>query len=237
LTTHTRSIVAYYRLERREARQARGALAERERTVVAWLRTRKAVLLEPFVEVAIASAARPELERALERCRTGRARLLVPRLAEVGADLPFLEALLASRVTLIAVDTPRLSRTTLAVLRDVARHTSSAAGGRVREGLAGARRRGTRLGSPRPEIGARRAGALLRERADARAASIGPWIEEIELGNPGCSLREVARVLAELGVPTPRGGRWGPSGVRNIVRRQIGRRAPPEATVRRSPAP
>lgn len=214
--TTRRAVVAYYRLERPDARPA---LAESQRRVATWLRTRRRILLEPFVEGSGRGAQRPELARALARCESARATLLVPRLVEVGADLPFLESLLASRVPLAAADTPGLRRNALVLLREVARHRSRAAGERVRRGLDGARRRGTRLGSPRPAIGARRAAASLRRRADARAEQLAPWIAEIQLGNPDCSLRELARVLEALRLPTPRGGRWGPSAVRNALRR------------------
>jgi DNA invertase Pin-like site-specific DNA recombinase len=218
--TPAQPIVAYYRLERRDARRARRALAQHRRRVAAWLRSGRRILLEPFVEVAFGGAQRPELTRAIARCEAARATLLVPRLAEVGADLPFLEAVLAARIALRAVDTPDLRRATLITLRDVARHARRAAGERVREGLVGARDRGTKLGSPCPERGARRAVEVLRERAGARAATVAPWIVEIQLGNPACSLREIARVLEALRVATPRGGRWGPSGVRNVLRRE-----------------
>jgi DNA invertase Pin-like site-specific DNA recombinase len=211
-----RPVVAYYRLARpRERRE----LARDQQQLASWLRRRRRALLEPFVEGLCRGRQRPELARALARCESTRATLLVPRLAEVGADLAFLEALLATRVPLAAADTPGLRRSTLALLRDVARHSQRTAGERVRHGLEGARRRGVQLGSPRPAIGARRAAASLRERANARAQQLAPWIAELQLGNPDCSLRELGRALEALGLETPRGGRWGPSAVRNLLAR------------------
>jgi DNA invertase Pin-like site-specific DNA recombinase len=221
MATTTPRVVAYYRLDRREGRRARAALAEREQVVAKWLRKSRKTLLESFVEVP-AGAARPDLDLALERCRSARATLLVPCLAEVGGDLPFLEAVSNAGVSLAAVDSPRLPRATVRLLLDVARYARSSAGERVREGLAGARRRGARLGSPRPEIGARRAATLAKARAEERAAVVAPWIAEVQLGNPGCSLRQIAIALEALGIPTPRGGRWGPSTVRSVIEREAG---------------
>jgi hypothetical protein len=212
-----RPVVAYYRLDRRTARPARRGPTEAERRVARWLRSQRRTLLEPFVEGP--GPDRPELRRALARCQATRATLLVPSLLALGSDLAWLEAVLATRVPVACADRPGLRRSELWLLRDVARHARRAAGERVREGLAGALRRGARLGSPRPEIGARRAGARLREDADSRAAQVAPWIEEIRLGNPDCSLREIGQGLAAAGIPTPRGGRWGPSAVRNALAR------------------
>ena len=51
-----------------------------------------------------------------------------------------------------------------------------------------------------------------------------PWILEnlrrlrVELGGDA-TLRDLAGALESLGVPTARGGRWGPSAVRNVLRR------------------
>ena len=220
MKTQSNRVVAYYRLDRREGRRARAVLAEREQLLTGWIRRGGRTLVESFVEVPSASDARPDLERALERCRAARATLVVPRVAEVGADLPFLEGVLATGVPVEAVDTRSLSRATLALLRDVAHHSRSTAGARVRDGLLGARRRGARLGSPRPEIGARRAAALSKARAGERAAVVAPWIAEVQLGNPSCSLRAIARALEALRIPTPRGGRWGPSTVRAVIERE-----------------
>ena len=76
-----------------------------------------------------------------------------------------------------------------------------------------------KLGSPRPEIGSRAGIAALRARADAHAEEIAPVLRELRLSNPGASLRDLAALLDRLEVPTPRRGRWGPSAVRNALRR------------------
>jgi len=76
-----------------------------------------------------------------------------------------------------------------------------------------------RLGSPRPEVGSRAGVAALRARAAAHAEAVAPALAELLLSNPGASLRDLAQLLNALGVPTARGGRWGPSAVRNAARR------------------
>jgi DNA invertase Pin-like site-specific DNA recombinase len=210
-------VVAYYPLSG-ETRRARRTLAEQTRDTREFARTRGLVVMEPFVETR-RGRARPELERALDRCRDARAALLVPRLAAVGGDLAFLDALLEAKVALLAVDTGATRRPTLRLLRDVARHAQAEASDRSRVALRAARARGVALGSPRPELGSRAGVAALRARADAHAQAIAPCLAELILSNPEASLRDLAQLLDTLQVPTARRGSWGPSAVRNAIAR------------------
>jgi len=211
-----RRAVTYHRVD--SARGAASALAADRRLTAEFARQRGLVILEPFLE-SPRGARRPELERALERCREAGAALLVPRLSMVGADLSFLDAVLASRVRCLAADAPGARRSTLALLREVALHAHTTASDRSRAALRAARERGVRLGSPRPEVGSRAGVAALRARAAAHAEEIAPALAELVLSNPRASLRDLAQLLDATGVPTARGGHWGPSAVRNALRR------------------
>ena len=206
--------VAYYSISSSPGSAA--ARQEGER-VAAFVRRRRWVLVEPFVERD--GRERPQLREALNRCAALGAILVVPSMAALGRDRVFLDAVLETRVRLAAIDRPRLSRTSLELLREVARERSARASARSREALRRARLRGVRIGSPRPEVGAARAGEVLRQRADARARALAPLLEELQLSNPGIGLRGIAQLLSEQGVPTPRGGRWGPSTVKSVLDR------------------
>jgi hypothetical protein len=212
-------VVSYYPVP--ASARARGAsqvLAELSAATAAFARKRGLVVVEPFVE-ARRGRARPELERALARCRDARAALLVPSLSAVGGDLVFLGAVLAAGVALLAADAGTVRRPILRLLRDVARYAQAEASDRSRDALRAARSRGVRLGSPRPEIGSRAGVAALRARADAHAEQLTPVLTELLLSNPAASLRDLAALLDQLAVPTPRRGRWGPSAVRNALQR------------------
>ncbi len=212
-------VVTYYPLpSSARARTASSVLAELSAATTAFARERGLVVVEPFVE-ARRGRARPELERALARCRDARAALLVSSLAAVGGDRMFLDAVLEAGVVLLAADAGTARRPTLRLLRDVARHAQAEASDRSRDALQAARSRGVRLGSPRPEIGSRAGVAALRARADAHAETLAPLLSELVLSNPGASLRDLAALLDQLDVPTPRRGRWGPSAVRNAIQR------------------
>jgi DNA invertase Pin-like site-specific DNA recombinase len=183
------------------------------------VRGRGWTLVEPCVERAGPRGERPELARALERCRELGATLVVPELAVLGRDRVFLDAVLDARVRVAALDRPCLGRGSLELLRRVAQRAHEDAAASSRSALRAARRRGVRVGSPRPEIGSRLGVAAIRARADAQAREVAPLIEEIRLSNPGIPLRGIARVLDAQRIPAPRGGRWGPSAVRNALLR------------------
>src|SRR5262245_25272710 len=104
-------VVAYFAVPG-GAPSTAGPLRELSRAANAFARKRRLVILEPFVEVR-RGRARPELAGALERCREASAALLVPSLAAVGSDLAFLDAVLESRVALIAADAGATRRPTL----------------------------------------------------------------------------------------------------------------------------
>lgn len=181
-------------------------------------RRRRWVVVEPFVELG-SRRGRPELARALERCREMEAVLLVPSLVAVGGDARFLDPLLHAGVRLASADRGPVGNATLRLLQDVAHHAQQEASDRSRTALDAARRRGVTLGSPRPEIGSRAGVAALRAQADAHAEGLTPVLVELLLSNPDASLRDLAALLDALDVPTPRSGRWGPSAVRNSLAR------------------
>ena len=208
-----RRLVSYFRLP---SSSSAAALREAGEVCSRFARKRRGVVLEPFVETG---PKLPELARALERCQESGASLLVPQLAACAGERRFLEDLLAARVPLLAADTGAVRPATLKLLLAVARYREEERGARSRAALREARRRGRRLGSPRPEVGSRAGVASLRAAAEAHAERVAGPLAELLLSNPGASLRDLADGLNELGVPTPRGGRWGPSGVRNVLGR------------------
>jgi DNA invertase Pin-like site-specific DNA recombinase len=195
----------------------RGALHEEGEKLADFIRGRRWVLVEPFVERE--GPDRVQLANALARCEALSAILVVPSMAAAGRDRAFLDAVLETKVRVAAPDRPRVARSTLTLLREVALERSAQVSERSREALRRAQLRGVKIGSPRPEIGAARAGVVLKEQADQRARDLAPVVQEIQLSNPGVSLRGIAQVLNDQGVPTPRGGRWGPSTVKSIVDR------------------
>jgi DNA invertase Pin-like site-specific DNA recombinase len=60
--------------------------------------------------------------------------------------------------------------------------------------------------------------AASRERADQAARDLRPIIEEIKASG-ATSLRQIGQGLREKGIPSPRGGDWSASVVRNALMR------------------
>jgi hypothetical protein len=58
----------------------------------------------------------------------------------------------------------------------------------------------------------------MRGAADRFAANILPLIQPLRAR--GKSLREIANLLNTRGVPTARGGKWAPTQIANILRRE-----------------
>ena len=212
-------IVSYFSIPGgARANTTRSRIDAATRTLQTHARRRGWVLIEPFLDLD-PQRGRPELGNALTRCRETEARLLVPRFAELGGDLRFLDPVVESSVRIVCAERGPIPASTLRLLVDVARHGQREASERSRAALGAARDRGVRLGSPRPEVGSRAGVAALRSQANAHAEATAPILLELLLSNPDASLRDLAALLDELEVPTPRSGRWGPSAVRNSLER------------------
>jgi DNA invertase Pin-like site-specific DNA recombinase len=94
---------------------------------------------------------------------------------------------------------------------------------RIKEALAQARKRGTKLGGKRntvPSASARaQAAAAIRKRADARAADIMPAIRALQQSG-AASLHAIAAGLNAQGIPTTRGaGKWRAAQVARVLGR------------------
>ena len=94
---------------------------------------------------------------------------------------------------------------------------------RTKAALAAAKKRGKKLGGNRgvkPTAKMRaRSTAVLQQRADARAADIGPTIKTLQAAG-ATSLRAIAAGLNEQGIPTARGnGRWTATQVARVLER------------------
>ena len=90
--------------------------------------------------------------------------------------------------------------------------------------MAAAKRRGIRLGNPRPALAVRSAVEANTQRADAFAKSLMPIIDQIKRAHV-TSLREIARCLNARGFKTPNGKAFAAQSVKNVADRITGRPA------------
>ena len=211
--TRATRAVAYFRVSTaQQGRSGLGLEAQRE-TVQAFVAGRGWTVLESFTEIESGKRAdRPELARAMRRCRLTGATLVVARLDRLSRDLEFLAALGKGAVAFVAADLPDANTLTLGVMAAMAQHERELISSRTRAGLAAAKARGTRLGNPGLQSvrndDTRAATAARSAKARARNAELAQVIDELEAeAGEALSLGEVARQLDAAGYTSPRGKR------------------------------
>lgn len=211
--------VSYLRVStEKQGEQGLGVEAQRQ-AVSDFLGRENGTHLAEFVEVESGKRSdRPELAMALLECRRSRAILVVAKLDRLGRSVSFIARLMESGVEFRAVDNPHANKLTIHVLSAFAEHERDLISARTKAALAAARDRGAVLGNPDLEVA--RASALLtiKAAADAHAANVVPIIEQVRKSGVS-TLRGIAAALEARGIPTPRGGGWHPSSVRNAVNR------------------
>lgn len=224
MTRSAPKFVAYVRVSTaKQGRSGLGLDAQRE-SVRRFVAERGGRIIAPeFVEVETGKRNdRPELEKALKRCRATGATLVVAKLDRLSRNAAFLMTLRDSGVQFVAADLPEANTMTVGVMAVVAQHEREAISARTRAALAAAKARGTKLG------GQRRGAANIRKyqrqgvaaamaKADERLADIADDLKA--LVREGLSLHGMARRLNEQDVKTSRGAEWTATAVRRALAR------------------
>lgn len=150
---------------------------------------------------------RPELAKAIKRCRMTGATLLVAKLDRLSRDAAFLLTLQKGTVKFVAANLPSADETTVGFMAIIAQHEARAIGQRTRDALAAAKARGTKLGGFREKAAKigdyqRQGVKALRSQADEDAEMVREDIEP--LVHEGLTLRAIAEHLEKVGTLTPR---------------------------------
>ncbi len=126
----------------------------------------------------------------------------------------------------MCADMPEADSFMLGIMAQVAQYEREKIGERTRLALQAAKRRGVKLGNPnrtrnfegKRTLGARRAGAVHRTKADSWAAKRRGVVAELVAEGLGCS--EIAMALAARRITTPRGSlQWTATGVKRLLDR------------------
>ncbi len=218
--------VAYYRVStERQGRSGLGLEAQRQ-AVAGYLNGGRWKLLREFTEIESGKVnTRPKLGQAIDLCRVTGATLVIAKLDRLSRNAAFLLTLRDSGVRFVAADMPDANALTVGIMALIAQHEREAISQRTKEALAAAKRRGVKLGNPhgaRPLRRARKGNAAaivaIRRRADERAEQMHATIKELR--DKGITtLAGLANSLNEGDARTPRGARWHPSSVRNLLAR------------------
>src|SRR3954468_6766930 len=207
--------VSYLRVSTdRQGRSGLGLDAQRE-TVREFLNGGDWQLVDEFVEVESGRASdRPELDKALARCRVMGATLIVANVSRLTRNPDFMTRLVAAGVEVRFCDLPKIEgpagRFMLRQMLAVAELEAGLISERTKKALAAAKARGVRLGGNRGNLqavgdqGREISRAVRSRKAAARAADLSPIIAEIKASG-ATSLRQIAAALNERGIRTPRG--------------------------------
>jgi DNA invertase Pin-like site-specific DNA recombinase len=212
------AFVAYLRVSTvRQGESGLGLEAQRA-TVVAFARQHGGAIVASFVEVETGKRSdRPELAKALEVARKGKATLLIAKLDRLARNVAFIANLMDAGVEFLACDQPFASRLTLHILAAVAEDEARRISERTKAALQAARARGRKLGSPvaAKTIGqARAARSAYSAKANATTLAV---IREVQ-GSGVETLSGIARALQARGVKTPNGrAQWQPVQVSRLL--------------------
>jgi DNA invertase Pin-like site-specific DNA recombinase len=199
-------IVSYIRVS--TARQGESGLGlEAQRTSVeTFARQHGGTIVAAFVEVETGKRSdRPELAKALEAARKGKATLLIAKLDRLARNVAFIANLMDSGVDFLACDQPFASRLTLHILAAVAEDEARRISERTKAALQAAKARGTRLGAPNCRETIANARAARWRGAEAARANILAIVADIRstgiTNNNG-----IAKTLMARGIRTVTGG-------------------------------
>ncbi|HOC58084.1 MAG TPA: recombinase family protein [Verrucomicrobiota bacterium] len=215
----TGKFVAYYRVSTtKQGINGLGMDAQRD-AVARYLNGGDWKLIAEFAEVESGKRNnRQEMEKAIALCRKEGATLLIAKLDRLARNAAFLLNLRDSGVDFIATDMPYADKFTVGIMALVAEKERDMISQRTRDGLAAAKRRGIRLGNPRPAQALKLAQTANVARADAYAKDLLPVINEIRAAYV-TALRRIAQCLNARGFKTPNGKAFKAQSVKNLLER------------------
>jgi len=139
--------VVYYRVSTK--RQGLSGLGlEAQRTIVENYIKGNPVINE-FTEIETGkSANRPQLNKALECCRSNNATLVVAKLDRLARNLHFVTSLQAANVDFVCCDMPSANRLTIHIIAAIAENEAQLISQRTKAALAEKKKQGIKLGNP-----------------------------------------------------------------------------------------
>ena len=218
MPAHSGKFIAYYRVSTDKQGKSGLGLDAQKAAVADRLNGGPWQIVQEFVETESGKrASRPQLDAALAACKKHKAKLVVAKLDRLSRDVGFIHKLLGSRVEVLFADLPELNgaigKFMLITMANVAELEAGLVSERTKAALKAAKARGVKLGRHGAEVLA----PQYREEARKRAKALKPIITELQ--GEGLSLAKMAGELNKRKVPTPRGGKWDHSSVRNVVKR------------------
>lgn len=219
-------LVSYIRVSTQaQGRSGLGIEAQRA-TIDRFAEGEGANIASEFVEVETGKGSdamerRPELRSALEEARRIGGAVVVAKLDRISRHVHFISGIMAQRVPFMVAEfgynTDPFMLHIYAALSEKARSLIS----EITKAALGAKiAKGAKLGNPTNLAEAQALGGAARRREAARRdANMLPVIDYIQ-GLGVTSYRQIAAALNARTICSPRGGKWHPTTVRNIILRR-----------------
>jgi len=139
--------VVYYRVSTKKQGQS-GLGLEAQRTIVENY-IKNNVVVNEFTEIETGkSANRPQLNKALDCCKTNNATLVVAKIDRLSRNLHFVTSLQNAGIDFIACDMPSANRLTIHIISAIAENEAQLISQRTKAALAEKRKQGIKLGNP-----------------------------------------------------------------------------------------
>lgn len=210
--------IAYLRVSTvRQGESGLGMDAQRS-TVEAFARQHGGAIVGTYVEVESGKRSdRPELAKALQAARKGKAVLLIAKLDRLARNVAFISRMMDAGVDFVACDQPFASRLTLHILAAVAEDEARRISERTKAALQIAKARGVKLGSPIAAETAATARATRSRYASEANAKTRKVISDIRASGV-TTLAAIGKALEARGVRTPAGREtWQPVQVARLL--------------------
>jgi DNA invertase Pin-like site-specific DNA recombinase len=214
--------IAYYRVSTNKQGKSGLGIEAQQASVADYLATTSGELVNEFIEVQSGKDnQRPELAKALRKCRLTGATLVIAKLDRLSRNAAFLMNLQESAVNFICCDMPEANTLTVGLMACMAEYERKRISENTKAALKAAKARGVKLGNPRldevrcTDITAAQTARIAK--AKARNSEILDVINEIQSEAGELSLRAISRRLNEAGYRTSRGKDWQATSVKRIL--------------------
>ncbi|MFE1572711.1 recombinase family protein [Comamonas odontotermitis] len=210
--------IAYYRVStEKQGKSGLGLEAQRE-SVLKHVEQEGGTLIAEYSDVISgASEAREQLDAALRRCEREKATLIISKLDRLARQLSFLAKFIESKVPLVVAELPHANKMLLQMMAVFAEAERDMVSQRTKDALAAAKKRGVVLGNPKLADARVNAAKAREQQADEFALQHYDNLRRMKAN--GHSLAKIAELLNDAGRRAPRGGRWYPTSVSNLISR------------------
>ena len=215
--------VTYYRVSTAKQGKSGLGLESQKHTTKNYIKRVAGEEVESYTDIESGSKDnRPELQKALRKCRLTGATLLIAKLDRLSRNRRFLMDLQDSSITFVCCDMPEANNFTVGLLACLADYERELISERTKAALQAAKARGVTLGNPNLALvrntDTTAATAALVSKAKARNDELQQVISEIRSDtDTELTLREIANKLNDAGYTTSRGGQFHATSVNRIL--------------------